>query len=331
MIETNPLQEISEPLLPDLPESFLAKKPELSGACPSKATVLMYLAGLPISLVMGALAHYIGIGVGYVAGIVATLPNLLASVCGVVLCAFAIFAIVVVVGAFLGYPFIVGYLGGMVVGELGKKGLCRNAKMAAWAGILNAIFIYLGHSFVAFLSYRGLHPMTVSVKMFEDVFDVSINGTPWWITLLVVIEFAVVLIGAYQGGKQTISDAAFCEEHQTWYSKWKQAIFSVGSIEPIALAIQENDPQFLDPVVLVAADTYPHVIIKARSCPTSVDCELELKGDVFWQIDKVDKKGQKTKETKSKAWFDVMTPAVFGHQIEEKLGLKELAGKKKSK
>ncbi|MCJ7694647.1 MAG: hypothetical protein MUO40_04395, partial [Anaerolineaceae bacterium] len=255
MIQPNSPQENIEPLLPGLPESFLAKKPHLSGACPSKATLLMYLAGLPISLVIGALAHYVGIGVGYVAGIVATLPNLLASVCGVVLCAFAIFAIIVVLGAFLGYPFFVGYLGGTVVGELGKKGLCRNAKVAAWAGLLNAIFIYLGHSIVAFLSYRGLHPMTVTVKMFEDIFDVSINGTPWWITLLVVIEFAMLLIGAYQGGKQTITEAVFCEEHQKWYSKWKQAVFSVGSIEPITLAIQENDPQFLDPVVLVAGDT----------------------------------------------------------------------------
>ncbi|MCJ7695635.1 MAG: hypothetical protein MUO40_09425, partial [Anaerolineaceae bacterium] len=123
----------------------------------------------------------------------------------------------------------------------------------------------------------------------------------------------------------------FCEEHQKWYSKWKQAVFSVGSIEPITLAIQENDPQFLDPVVLVAGDTYPHVIIKSRSCPTSSDCDLELKGDVFWQIDKVDKKGQKTKETKSKAWFDVMAPAAFGHQVEEKLGLKEVISKKEGK
>lgn len=331
MIQPNSPTENIEPLLPGLPESFMAKKPQLSGACPSKATLLMYLVGLPISFAIGVLSHYVGIIVGYVAGAIATLPNLLASVCGVVLCAFAIFAIVVIIGAFLGYPFVVGYLGGMVVGELGKKGLCRNAKIAAWAGILNAIFIYIGHSVIAAFTYGGLHPMTVTVKMFNNVFDASITGTPWWMTILVLIEFAMVLIGAFQGGKQTISDAAFCEEHQQWYSKWKQAIFSAQSIEPIALAIQEEDPQFLDPVVLVPAETYPHVIIKARSCPSSSECELELKGDVFWQIDKVDKKGQKTKENKSKSWFDVMVPAVFGHQVEEKLNLKELAMKKKGK
>jgi len=71
---------MSEPTLPILSTSLLERKPKLSGVCPSKATLLMFLAALPISFVLGVVAHYLGIVVGYVAGAVALIPNYLTSV-----------------------------------------------------------------------------------------------------------------------------------------------------------------------------------------------------------------------------------------------------------
>ncbi|MBN1935047.1 MAG: hypothetical protein JW934_10300 [Anaerolineae bacterium] len=143
---------MSEPTLPALPASLLVRKPKLSGACPSKAVLLMFLAALPLNLILGVAAHYVGIAVGYLAGFVALIPNLVASACGFVVCAFAIFAVIVVLAVFLGYPFIVGMAGGEIVGRLGKSGHCRNPNAAGWAGALNGLLIYAGHSALSLLS-----------------------------------------------------------------------------------------------------------------------------------------------------------------------------------
>ena len=124
---------MSEPTLPVLSASVLERKPKLSGACPAKATLLMFLAALPINLVLGVVVHYVGIIVGYLAGLVALIPNLVASACGIVVCAFALFALAVILIVFFGYPFVAGIVGGEIVGRLGKKGHCRNPRAAGWA------------------------------------------------------------------------------------------------------------------------------------------------------------------------------------------------------
>ena len=331
MIQNNAGQQGFEPLLPDLPAGFLANKPKLSGACPPKATLLMFLAAIPISVVVGMVAHYVGIAVGYLAGLVAMIPSAMASVCGVVLCMFVVFAFIVIIAAFLGYPFVVGYVNGMIVAELGKKGLCRNDKTAAWAGLWNGLFVFLGHAIICLLLTRTVYSMTVSKELIEGLGNTTLGEQNWFLALLAIIEFVMILIGGYQGGKQTISEAAFCEEHQKWYTPWRQGIFGIDSKEPIALAIQENDTQFLDKVLLTTADQFPHLILKTRNCPECVTCPVEMRGDVFWQIDKVDKQGKVTKENKSRLWFDVMADAEFAHRVEEKLNLKEVKAQKKEK
>jgi hypothetical protein len=314
---------MSEPALPVLPESLLTLKPKLSGACPFKAILFMYLAALPISLVLGVVAHYLGIIVGYLAGLVALIPNLLTSLCGVVLCVFGIFAFLVIAVVFFGYPFIVGVAGGEIVGQLGKKGHCRNPVVAGWAGALNGIFIYLGHSIVAYVSYGGLHPMTVTIKMFEDLFDTVIYGTPWWMTVLVVLEFAIVLIGAASLANGAIGESAYCETHSAWYAKWKQSRFSVEVAEALASALQTQDVHELETAVQMKEETYPHLIIKTRGCPSGPSCDVEVAATVFWHETKVDKKGKTSTKKESKPWFDVMMPAIFGYALEKTMALQE--------
>jgi hypothetical protein len=331
MIQNNAGQLGSEPLLPDLPVDFMANKPKLSGACPSKATLLMFLAAIPISIIVGMAAHYVGIAVGYLAGLVAMIPSAMASVCGVVLCMFVVFAFIVVIAVFLGYPLLVGYLNGAIVAQLGKKGLCRNDKAAAWAGLWNGVFVFLGHAIICFLLTRTVYSMTVSKELIEGLGNSTISQQNWFLAALAAVEFIMILIGGYWGGKQTITEAAFCEVHQKWYTPWRQGIYGIDSKEPVALAIQENDIQFLDKVTLSTAMQYPHLILKTRSCPVGLDCTVEMRGDVFWQIETVNKKGEKGTENKSKLWFDVMADATFARQVEEKLNLKEVKAQKKEK
>jgi len=283
----------------------------------------MFLAALPISLILGVVAHYLGIIVGYLAGLVALIPNLLTAICGVLLCVFGIFAFLVILAVFFGYPFIVGMAGGEIVGQLGKKGHCRNPRVAGWAGALNSILIYLGHSIVALVSYGGFHPMTVTTKMFEDLFDTVIRGTPWWMTVLVALEFAMVIIGAAYRANEVIGESAYCETHSVWYAKWKQGRFSVEAAEALAIALQTQNARELETTVQMEEESYPHLIIKTRGCPSSPSCDVEIAGTAFWQEIKVDKKGKTSTETKSKPWFDVMVPGIFGYALEKTLALHE--------
>jgi len=309
----------------------MTNKPKLSGACPSKATLLMFLAAIPISFVVGMAAHYVGIAVGYLAGLVAMIPSAMASICGFVVCMFVVFAFIAIVVAFLGYPFFVGYLNAKIVAELGKKGLCRNPKAAAWAGLWNGLFAYGGHALVCLLLTRTVYSMTVSKELIENAFNTSVGEAAWFWVVLALVECVMVLIGGYQGGKETITEAAFCEQHQQWYTPWRQGIFGIDSKEKVALAIQEDDTQFLDNVTLATADQYPHLVLKARSCPLGPACPLEMRGDVFWQVETINKKGEKSLETRNKTWFDVMADADLAHRMEEKLSLKEAKAEKKAK
>lgn len=329
MIEKLPGEVVVEPALPDLPPEFLAKKPQLSGACPPKANLLMFLVGIPISLMVGVAAHYVGIVVGVIASGVAMLPSTMASVCGVVLCMFVVFAFVVVLGAFVGYPLLVGYLNGMLVGELGKKGLCRNPKAAAWAGLWNGIFVYLGHLLISFLSAKTIYSLTASKALIGELGNASISGQSWFMILLAVIEFVLVIVGGHWGGKESITAAAFCERHQIWYTKWRQGIYAIDALQHFAQSLQASDLLLLDNVAPTTADKYPHLVLKARNCPMDATCPVEIRGDVFWQIDKVDKQGKVTKENKQKLWFDVMADADLAHQIEQKLHLHIPSAKQK--
>ena len=54
-----------EPTVPSLSAQILERKPKLSGACPSRSLALMFGAGLPLAVVAGVVAHYLGILVGW--------------------------------------------------------------------------------------------------------------------------------------------------------------------------------------------------------------------------------------------------------------------------
>ncbi len=314
---------MSKPTLPSLPESLLARRPTQSGICPPNAILYMFLAGIPISFLLGIVSHYVGILVGILAGLLALLPNLLTSLCGVTVCIFALFAIIVILAAFAGYPLVVGMIGGEIVGWLGRKGHCRNAIIAGWGGAVNGLFIYAGHAFIAWIQYGGLHPMTVTTKMMGDIFSTTIRGTPWWMTALVAIEAVILIISAAIRGNGSIGESTYCETHSIWYGNWKQGRFSSEAAEAVASTLVTLDERTVETLKKLEDEVYPYLLVKTRGCPTSPSCEVEVSGIVHWQETTVNNKGEKNIENKSETWFDVMMPSSFGYAMEKTLNLQE--------
>jgi hypothetical protein len=314
---------MSEPDLPVLPESLLAYKPKLSGAFPVEAAALMLVAAPLISLLLGVVGHYVGILIGYLAVLAALIPNLLASACGFVVYAFVIFAVIVIGGAFLAYPYLLGAANGQIVGVLGKRGHCRSPGLASWAGALNGVFVYLGHAVVALLVSGGLHPMTVTTARIGDLFDTVIYGTPWWITVLVVIEFGLVVFGARQSANDAVSKSFYCERHKVWYGDWQKAMLPIDSAPAVAAAVRSQRLRYLGATEPLEEKTYPHLVLKMRGCPSSQRCPVELAATAHWEETEVDKKGNTSTKTKSKAWFDLVMPAAFGYALDRTLGLQE--------
>ncbi len=331
VINQKPEQAYGKPGLPLIPEKIRAHAPKLSGKCPGMAVLLMFILAPIINFVVGIAAHYLGIGVGFVGGIVAAAPTLLTSVCGFINWFLVIFGFVVVVAVYLGYPYLVGFLeGSLVVAGLGKKGLCRNPAVAGLAGLVNGIAVYLGHAAISLITVKALHPLTFTTARLENVFDTTISGTPFWVYLIIGIEFIMLLIGGFSGAKSEIKGSTFCETHQTWYGKWKQAYFPLTIKEELAQAVSEMNPVYLEHTERVTNDTYPHILISYRCCPGGEACDMELKATLSWKERTVDKKGKETITNKSEVWFDTLLQADFVKVLVEKLELDLIEEKKKS-
>jgi hypothetical protein len=312
---------MTEPTVPVLSQSILERKPRPSGICPPRSLALMFGAGLPISIVVGVIAHYIGILVGWLGGLIAALPNLLFGACGFIACGAVIFALVVIAAVVFGYPIVVGVVAGGIVGELGKLGKCRNTHAAGLAGAFNGVIIYAVHALVAFLVTASLHVLTVNTSTLEDLFDVTLDGTPWWMYVLVIIEAIIVIVASAATASGTVGGATFCEEHEVWYGPWREARLPVEHAEPIAQALETGTLQGLEDVARLTSQNFPHLLMRIRRCPTSPSCDVEITGKVVWQEKKVDKKGKESTEQHSKEWFDTMVPPGLGEALEKAMGL----------
>ncbi|MBN1935046.1 MAG: hypothetical protein JW934_10295 [Anaerolineae bacterium] len=171
--------------------------------------------------------------------------------------------------------------------------------------------------------------MTVTTRLLERLFSTTIQGTPWWMTILVIVEFVMVIIGITYRANEAIGESAYCETHRVWYTKWKRGRFSVEVAEAVVACLQTQDAQGLENIAQMEAESYPHLIVQTRGCPSGPICDVEITGTAFWQVTTVDKRGKSSTETKSKSWFDVMVPAAFGYAMERQLGLQENPAKKR--
>ena len=318
-----------KPELPVLPEELTSHKPSHTGICPQKAKTLMFLAALPISLVVGMAAHFVGTAAAFLGSWVAVLPTLLTSVCGFVSWLFVLIGIGIVLGVFVGYPFLAGYLNGKLVAAFGRKGFCRNPKIAGWAGLLNGIPLYLGHVVMSLLVAQQLAIMTFTPAQLESTFDIdmAVRGGAVLTYILCVVEFGFLLWGSFTGARDEIKDATFCEEHQAWYGKWIEGRYPASVINPLAQRLTES--VYIQPVQQVKPQVNPALNIAYRRCPVGEDCEMELKATLWWQQTSVDKNGQQKVDNLSELWFDMLVPAELGRGIVAELDLKPQNKKKK--
>lgn len=321
-----------KPPLAQLSADILSHKPQLSGECPGKALLLMLLVALPISLVYGIAAHYVGIAVGWVGALISMIPTLLTSICGFVSWLFVLVGLAIMAVVVFGYPFLVGYLdGAYIVVALGKKGLCRNIGTACFAAAINGIVAYLGHVLITLLVSRGLQPLTYSISQLESAFDITVVGVPGWMIAICIVEGIIVLVGAIVGAKEELKGSTFCEEHQCWYGAWETATYPPEINTSLAAAIEANDISLIETFEPVAGDAFPRLSIQARNCPKGDGCDWEVKATVSWQEQTTDKKGQTTTNNKSEVWFDALMPSEFSRQLKEKLDIKIAVPEKKKK
>ena len=309
------------PAVTTLSPSILERKPKLSGICPPRSLALMFGAGLPISAVVGVIAHYVGILAGWLGGFIAALPNLLLGVCGFMACGAIIFALIVIAAVVFGYPYVVGMVTGSIIGLLGKSGKCRNTRAAGLAGAFNGGITYAAHALVAFIVYSSLHILTVNTNTIEDLFEVTLDGTPWWMYVLIAIEAVIVIIASSITASNTIEESTFCEEHGVWYGPWHEARFPVEQEASIAQTLETGTLQGLENATQLTDQDFPHLLIRMRKCPMGSACHIEIAGKVVWQETKTDKKGKQSTEQHTEEWFDTMVPPGLGEALEEVMGL----------
>jgi hypothetical protein len=203
--------------------------------------------------------------------------------------------------------------------------------LAGLAGALTGIFTYAGHVLIGYLVAGSFSIMTINTKTFANAFNTSIEGTPWWMFVLMVIEFFIVVIAAGSQAKQENQDDLFCEPHGVWYDSWKEANYSLDLASAIAGTLEAAQVRGLENVSFLESVTYPYLKIRSRRCPSSTACELQFKAEVNWQETTVNKKGEKSTTNKTKIWVDTMLPPALGFAMEHALRLDEAKTAKKQK
>jgi hypothetical protein len=314
------------PSFPTMPVIHQVNRPKLSGIFPPRAFVLMFVASIPISLLLGVVVHYVG---GFLASIGLGLLFLKGEQqVGVginwTFIAHVLAFIFMVVMLF--YPYIMGYLDGqMIIGQLGKFGHCRNPRIAGLAGAFSGVLIYLGHLILSWITYGRLSSLIIPTQTVEGIFDSTIAGTPWWGYVLIVFEAVTLIIGSSIAAKRLISGSYYCETHKTWFSAWSLGWLTLESAWPIADAITSEKVSGLKNVSQGAIGL-SHIEIKARSCPSDPNCFMEMSARI--------KMKELSRNSRGKSeffddWFDILLPADFGRSLEKMLKLEAPKSKDK--
>lgn len=236
----------------------------------------MFIASIPISLILGVVVHYLGIILASIGLGLLLLKGEQQVGVGInwTFIAHVLGFIFMVVMLF--YPYLMGYLDGeLIIGRLGKLGQCRNARIAGLAGAFSGVLIYLGHLLLSWISYGRLSSLIVPTQTVEGIFDRTIAGTPWWGYVLIAFEAVTLIIGASFATKRLISGSYYCETHKTWFGDWSCGWLALESAWPIADAISAEKVKGIRNISQGAIGL-SHIEIKARSCPSGLNCFMEM-------------------------------------------------------
>lgn len=314
---------MAAPTLPVLSESVLKRRPRLSGVCPAQAWLRMLGVGLAASIVVGVIAHYLGLAIRWVGGLIDAVPYWLSEAGGCGICCVVVPALVAFGAVVLAYPFAVGAANGTIIGSLGRGGECRSTRAAAWAGAIQGMLAYAAHVAIAVLVDGGLHVLAVDAATIGVLFDTTLTGTPWWMIVWTAVEAIIVIGLSAYAASDAIARSAFCEEHGVWFGPWREARYPVRLAEPIAHMLENGAPQDLEGFTPVRSTDFPHLLVSTRRCPVDPSCDVQMAGQLVWQEKKVEKEGKESVQRHTRDWFDTMVPASLADALDEALELKE--------
>jgi len=334
------------------------KRKQLSGICPAKAIVMMFLFGPFISFILGMAIHYLAfpfswlnsalwnlgretspdwrtIGgavlIGFLIIVAAVISGFrLAAGLGALFIMYAIilltFFLIGTIGPFIifvAFPILIGIIISFLVLRLAYLGHCRNTIVAGWAGVTNGIFVYAVHIILGLWLNGNPQPMTLSNLQF-------LQNTAWTIVAMAT-EFVLITAVAYLLVKSLLSRLSYCETHNVWYPrKWKEYRLAGDSHTFLDIALQNLDASWIEKsaqkgeiILLQSEVSYPHLAIEFRACPASPSCDWEMRVKRFWQETKKAKENGKEKESKpsilEETKYHTMIPAEFGQVFEKYL------------
>lgn len=299
------------------PGSVLERAYRASGNCTLRSIAVMVSFGFLAGAVIGAVGHYVGLLIPYLANLVVLLYGLLARYSGGCL-GLAILISLVPIVAFIGliYPLLIGAMIGYVTWLLAKLGKCRNPGRAGTIGFVNAA---IGYGVFAFIAIQTSGMMHTTSGLIYSYFELT--STPWWLYVLVGLEAFIFTIGAAAVCYTQVEEMPFCEDCEKWYGSWQQKAYSLGLAEPLVQTLTSGSPKDLEDITRLSAVEYPHLIVKMRKCPSCQTSDFQLVVRIVWEEEK-NGKGEKKPEIKKGDWFKAMVPAELGLKLERLLFVK---------
>lgn len=296
----------------------------MSGFCPAKTKRMLFLLTIPIAIGIGVVAHFLGfilsiIGSGWLTMSCAGPIGIASWMCMLFQVLGWGFNILL-----FGFSILVAVLVAVqLIGRIIIRGHCRNPRLAGWAGVICAVVIYATHLVIAVLTQNGVQPFIHNSIFFENFLDTTIEGTPWWLYLIMGVEFVALVLVTQGVSSAFLKDQIFCEIHDAWYGEWKSRSFPFGISDSIIETFKSQDVSPIRKFLLPDAPGFPRVMVKMRSCPTAANCDMEMEASFLWEELKRNDKGETSISIQSAPWFDLMVNAEFGHQLDQALQLKE--------
>ena len=306
-----------------MPQSVRQRAYKASGKYTSHSLVLMLGLGGLAGIVIGAVAHYVGLVVPVVADVGVELLEALFELLGgnllwTVMWGLLVLVFAILLGGALGlcYPMGVGAAVGFVTWRLAKWGKCRSAGWVALIVAVNGTVAYAAFALVAISTSGRLH-LTSAVDIALGL--ESEGGAPWWLCALFALD-ALLLIGSALGQSvDQVESTPFCETCDAWYGPRKQGTFSTRLAEPLIQALESANVGCLENAVSRVAKTGgPRLLLGIRKCPSCAASDVELSASVLWREEKPTKDGT-TFDDKNEVWFETMIGVQLGAALEGSL------------
>ena len=291
---------MTKPTLPPIPSSLKDRAYRPSGIFTWQTLTFTIILGIPIALLAGGAASYVGLWFpGFFFENARELMNSIAPNLSAVLFLklYALLIMLTGVSGYATFPLATGLVLGRILIAILRRARCRSSWGAATIGLLTSALAY-----AALQTFR-VHTISILDTSWSLANLSPSPLSPW-------LHFSAIAVDSLLWcGTATYSlwayfrHTPFCEGCGVWYRNWKQGYFELLILNPLLAVLDTGTPAAFIDLRPIPSDKFPHSLMEISSCPSCNASPCNLKVTIHWK----DKEwsGEYSQQCK---WLNIMIP-----------------------